>query len=76
MRFCGCAEMAVVGVGGVEIAVVFNERTTWVECTSCKKWRLWGVSEVYGLPPDGDWTCGENRWDTYNSCDVDEQPSS
>ncbi len=56
--------------GGSRRRVEREQALVWVECSSCKKWRVWKSGEK---PPEGDWLCSDNSWDSFNSCEVPQQ---
>jgi hypothetical protein len=51
-----------------------NPTDCWVQCDSCKKWRIIGSSEqLLDRYKNNFFTCDMNDWDEFKSCDVAEQ---
>ena len=46
----------------------------WVACDKCSKWRKLPFNILPEDLPEGDWFCTMNTWDTFNTCEVEEEP--
>ena len=55
---------------GAEAEDMVRTKYDWVRCDQCSKWRR--VAN-HLTAPGGHWTCSQNTWDSYNSCEQDEQ---
>ena len=45
----------------------------WVGCEKCSKWRKLPFNILPDDLPEGDWFCTMNTWDTFNTCEVEEE---
>ena len=45
----------------------------WVQCAMCNKWRKVPKDIAEKLADVETWTCDENTWSEYNTCDKEQE---